>query len=99
MSCLSGAVTRVSDFSASIELVSACSMAVSMVESRVTATLSPEVSIDGIFVWVTDFAAVLEQVCAVNIALRYLEIDPEIIWFVDGWATNDVISNTTWNVE
>lgn len=28
----------------------------------------------------------------------YLEIQPEVIWLIP-WAQNDVLSNTSWNVE
>ena len=37
-------------------------------------------------------------VCDAGYSDRYLEIDPEIVWIVDGWASNDVISNLTWYV-
>ena len=37
-------------------------------------------------------------VCDTGYSERYLEIEPEIIWILDGWASNDVISNTTWHV-
>jgi len=40
------------------------------------------------------------QSCTVNIGGRkYLEIDPEIIWILSGWSSNDVYSNTTWRVD
>lgn len=29
----------------------------------------------------------------------YLEISPTIVWVLAGWTSNDVFSNTTWNVE
>ena len=29
----------------------------------------------------------------------YLEIDPEIVWLFEDWASNDVYSNTVWRVD
>lgn len=29
----------------------------------------------------------------------YLEISPTVVWVLAGWTSNDVFSNTTWNVE
>ena len=29
----------------------------------------------------------------------YLEIFPTVVWVLAGWTSNDVFSNTTWNVE
>lgn len=158
MSCLSGTVTRVGDFSASLALISGVSAAVESVgrvdislvskggsnavldaKSGAVADLSPvggsamdfsriggsaasltgtpqtamdferkgylvaslfrEGSVEGLFVWVTDASAKMEQVCTVNVTVPYLEIEPEIVWVVDGWAANDVISNTHWNID
>lgn len=157
MSCLSGALERKGDFSASIALVSAVSMAVEQVgrgsfsidlqgEStasfvRIPGLLADMVRVGGMtasvsrvgdfscslaatkrvafgmeragglsailtrvkafagaFEWVTDFAGRLEQVCSTNVTAPYLEIEPEIIWVAD-WGTNDVYSNTHWNID
>ena len=38
--------------------------------------------------------------CSVDIGGKpYLEIEPEIIWVLAGWSSNDVYSNTTWHVD
>ena len=37
-------------------------------------------------------------VCDTNLRPPFLEIYPEIVWVLDGWASNDVYSNTQWNV-
>ena len=38
--------------------------------------------------------------CSPSIRIPYLEIEPEIIWVLAGWSTdNDVLSNTFWNVQ
>lgn len=29
----------------------------------------------------------------------YLEISPTVVWVLAGWTSNDVFSNTTWNIE
>ena len=63
------------------------------------ASLFREGALDALFSWITDIAARVEQVCSVNVTIPYLEIDPEIVWVVDGWAANDVLSNTHWNVD
>lgn len=34
-----------------------------------------------------------------SINAPYLEISPTIVWVLAGWTSNDVFSNTTWNVE
>lgn len=40
----------------------------------------------------------IKIVCKTNITVPYLEIEPEIIWVLNGWASNDVYSNVVWNV-
>lgn len=32
-------------------------------------------------------------------AAPYLEIEPTIVWILDGWTSNDVYSNTTWGID
>lgn len=39
------------------------------------------------------------QECRTNIKPPYLEIEPQIVWVLNGWTSNDVYSNTTWNVD
>lgn len=40
------------------------------------------------------------QECSTNIGKqKYLEIEPTIVWVLNGWTSNDVYSNTTWNVD
>jgi hypothetical protein len=39
------------------------------------------------------------QECRVNIRPPYLEIEPTIVWVLNGWTSNDVYSNVHWNVE
>ena len=40
------------------------------------------------------------QVCTASIKGKpYLEIAPEVIWVLAGWSSNEVYSNTTWNVD
>ncbi len=41
----------------------------------------------------------IEQVCSVNVTVPYLEISPTIVWVLDGWTSNEVYSNTTWNID
>lgn len=41
----------------------------------------------------------LWQVCSTNIRKPYLEINPTIVWVLAGYTSNDVFSNTTWNIE
>lgn len=41
----------------------------------------------------------LEKICTTNVRDPYLEIEPTIVWVVDGWASNDVYSNTRWIVQ
>ena len=36
--------------------------------------------------------------CEPNLRKPYLEISPEVVWMLAGWASNDVFSNTNWNV-
>lgn len=40
----------------------------------------------------------LSLVCDSGVTTRYLEIDPQIVWVVYGYAENDVLSNVTWSV-
>ena len=49
-------------------------------------------------VWMSDFVAHIQPVCSVNVTEPYLEIEPEILWIAD-WGTNDVYSNTHWQVD
>lgn len=158
MSCLSGTLVSVGDFTASIEPVTGCSMAVEGgagidmslapsgacemdlmpvpsvpvgmdgggrlavgIESaggssfslegvpsvpvdmeskgRLVASFFKEGGLTALFVWVSDMTAKMEEICSINVTVPYLEIEPEIIWVVDGWAANDVLSNTRWNVD
>lgn len=40
------------------------------------------------------------QECSTNISgNKYLEIEPTVVWVLNGWTSNDVYSNTTWNVD
>ena len=39
------------------------------------------------------------QECRTNIRHPYLEIEPTVVWVLNGWTSNDVFSNTTWNVD
>lgn len=40
------------------------------------------------------------QECRTGIADRpYLEISPEIVWVLAGWTSNEVFSNTDWNID
>lgn len=41
----------------------------------------------------------LFQSCATNIEKPYLEITPTVVWVLAGYTSNDVYSNTTWNIE
>ena len=38
-------------------------------------------------------------ICEVNDFVPYLEIQPTVVWLADWGATNDVLSNTDWNIE
>ena len=46
-----------------------------------------------------DLQCSFSLVCETNIRAPYLEIEPTIVWVLDGWASNDVYSNTRWNVD
>ena len=157
MSCLFGSLERKGDFSASIALVSAVSMAVKQVGgssfgmdlqggfsasfARVQGLIASMMRVGGTtasvsrvgdfscslastkrvafgmerfgglsgvmarikgfggaFEWVYNFAGNMVQVCSTNVTEPYLEIEPEIIWVAD-WGTNDVYSNTHWNID
>ena len=40
------------------------------------------------------------QECSTNIGRKnYLEIEPTVVWVLNGWTSNDVYSNTTWYVD
>lgn len=39
------------------------------------------------------------QSCATNLNTLYLEIEPTIVWVLAGHTSNDVYSNTTWNID
>lgn len=68
-------------------------------KGRLVASLFREGVFNALFSWFTDISAAVEQVCSVNTTQPYLEIEPQFIWVVDGWAANDVLSNTHWNVD
>ncbi len=38
------------------------------------------------------------QVCTANVRLKYLEINPKIVWLLAGHTENEVYSNTDWNI-
>jgi len=59
-------------------------------------------TVGGISVTVTRRSGIrvrMWQECRTNIGAPYLEIDPTIVWVLNGWTSNDVYSNTTWNVD
>lgn len=37
-------------------------------------------------------------VCTARASMFYLEIQPKIVWVLEGWTQNDVISNTDWRI-
>lgn len=39
------------------------------------------------------------QECRASLGPKYLEIDPPVVWVLNGWTSNDVYSNTTWYVD
>lgn len=100
MSCMSAKITRVGKIGASSELVSegiragitragAMSARFSKVPNGITATLNRNA-----------IRARLSMVCTPSIRTPYLEIEPKIIWVYSNIeSTNDVYSNTTWNIK
>lgn len=99
MSCISVKITRVGEIGVSSELASegigvgivregAPVVRCSRLDTGITATLIHDA-----------IQARLSMVCTPSIQAPYLEIEPEIIWVYPDWErTNDVFSNTTWNI-
>lgn len=91
-------LTKIGGAEAGLSVVGSSSMAIER-RGRMVASLFLEVTLDAVFSWATDIAATLEQVCSVNVTVPYLEIEPQIVWVVDGWTANDVLSNTHWGID
>ena len=60
--------------------------------------------------WLVRFgglSGVVKRVAGMNVKMilvdseepHYLEIEPEIAWVVNGWTSNDVVSDLTWIVD
>lgn len=65
----------------------------------ITASCTP---VGGIYVTTTRVGGIsvkMWQECSTNIRKNYLEIEPTVVWVLNGWTSNDVYSNTTWNVD
>ena len=41
----------------------------------------------------------MSAVCDTDLRTPYLELRPVVVWVLDGWAYNDVFSNTTWGID
>lgn len=78
--------------------------------SCITVTMTPQggiwcttSTVGGIFAKATPTGGIhcrMWQECSTNIAgKKYLEIEPTIVWVLNGWTSNEVYSNTTWNVD
>jgi len=98
MSCMSAKMTRVGGIGVGAELSSegiravltrdAIGVRCTKEQTGITATLSHEA-----------IRARLSMVCTPSIRAPYLEIEPTILWVYPDWErTNDVFSNTTWNI-
>lgn len=98
MSCLSVEIVRIGGLDGSCARASGLQASVAWVGG-----LGVSVCVAGLLTgnlaWKSDFVAHIQQVCSVNTTEPYLEIEPEIIWLADWGATNDVLSNTHWNVD
>ena len=99
MSCISVSLTRVGGISCSAIPI-----------GGINASVAPEAGIDvrlervgGIAVTTKRVGGIscrMWQECSTNIGKKkYLEIEPQIVWVLNGWTSNDVYSNTTWNVD
>lgn len=94
-SCLSVSMERIEDFRASMTPV-----------GEFSASASPVGEWSGSARRVEDFKAAITpigsatcrmwQVCETNLSKPYLEISPNLVWVLAGYAENNVYSNTTW---
>jgi len=96
MSCLSVTLDRIGSSEASMVKTNGISIAMERA-GGMSIELSRVADFEASLCRIVDFAVDIELVCATNLKIKYLEISPEIIWIVD-WGSNDVISNTRWNV-
>ena len=97
MSCLSASLTRVGGLDGSAVRVGGLQTSVAWVGGLDVSVCSASLLTGGM-VWMSDFVAHIQPVCSVNVTEPYLEIEPEILWIAD-WGTNDVYSNTHWQVD
>lgn len=99
MSCTEVKITRVGGIGAGAELSSegiragltrdAIGVRCSKMQTGITATLSHDAIL-----------ARLSMVCTPSIREPYLEIEPKLIWvYTNIESTNDVFSNTYWNIK
>ncbi len=111
MSCISVTLTRTwARLSASLQRSASMSVAavrvggveatVGRLGGRLAARMNRVVSISGDVARVGGSLNVrLTRVCTPNLEPPYLEIEPQLIWVYAGLeATNDVFSNTNWNI-
>lgn len=98
MSCLSASLTRVGGLDGSVIRAGGLQASVVWVGGLGVSVCSAG-QLTGELTWMSDFVAHIQPVCSVNVTEPYLEIEPETIWLSDWGATNDVLSNTHWNVD
>lgn len=111
MSCMSAVVTPVrSEITQAISTVGGIDSNAYVIRSNLDANVSADrvikdinVSIDHLInkediqIIRSKISVSITLTCSVSLSRKYLEIEPEILWI---WTTgsNDVYSNTTWNL-
>lgn len=111
MSCMSAAVTAVrTEITQAISTVGGIESSAHIIHSDLDANVSAyrvikniNASIDHLInkeevqIVKNRLSVNITLTCSVSLSKRYLEIEPEILWI---WTTgsNDVYSNTTWNL-
>lgn len=98
MSCLSASLTRVGGLAAGMTGTARLGASLERSGRMLAGGFARVGNFSGRFVRRGGAWMGMSAVCDANIAGAYLRIDPEILWLVD-WGTNDVYSNTHWNVD
>lgn len=99
MSCLTATITRIGGLEAGVAREGGLSAVIerqSALEFSAARVGGLSGSIERIE---SDTFMDVSPVCDVDLKTPYLALRPEIVWVLDGWTSNDVFSNTTWDID
>lgn len=96
---LSMAAARIGDTKAGLSPCEGLSFGIDREGNLIASAVNASSGIEPSAMKDSGLSARLDRICATDVTIPYLEIEPQIVWVVDGGASNDVYSNTNWNID